>query len=187
MKAERILFHVLFQFARLGWPGALGAALLLAALAVDLLVNAPLEENLATRQATAARRALLPQAVERVRKPLALPRERAETALPRLFAAARHHGLQLDEGRYAETGSSGETGNSGEIAKAGEAKSGEKRRLRIDLPVNGTYPALRAFLAEVLDENPALLLESLELTRDDIASTELEARLRFVLNLETTR
>ena len=182
MKAERILFHVLFQFARLGWPGALGAALLLAALAVDLLVNAPLEENLATRQATAARRALLPQAAERMRKPLALPRERAETALPRLFAAARHHGLQLDEGRYAETGSTGETGNTGEIAKAGE-----KRRLRIDLPVNGTYPALRAFLAEVLDENPALLLESLELTRDDIASTELEARLRFVLNLETTR
>jgi len=36
----------------------------------------------------------------------------------------------------------------------------------------------------VLDENPALRLESLELRRDDIETTDLEARLRFVLNLE---
>jgi hypothetical protein len=165
MNAERILF----QLTRLGWPGALGVALLLAALAADRWVTAPLQEQVATRQAEAARRALLPAPAERVRKPPALPRERAETALPRLFAAARHHGLQLDEGRYAETAKAGETG----------------RRLRIDLPVSATYPALRAFLAEVLDGNPALRLESLELTRDNIEETELEARLRFVLNLET--
>jgi len=164
LNAERILF----QLAGLGWPGALGVALLLAALASDRWVTTPLEEQVVTRQAEAARRALLPAPAERVRKPMALPRERAETALPRLFAAARHHGLTLDEGRYAETG-----------------KVGEGRRLRVDLPVSGTYPALRAFLAEVLDENPALLLESLELARDDIAATQLEARLRFVLNLET--
>ncbi len=163
MKAARILF----QFTRLGWPGALGAALLLAALAADLLVNAPLEETVATRQAEAARRALLPAAAERARKPITLPRERAEIALPRLFLAARRHGLSLDEGRYAETG-----------------KPGESRFLRIDLPVIASYPTLRAFLAEVLDDNPALLLESLELRRDDIAATELDARLRFVLNLE---
>jgi hypothetical protein len=166
MKLERLLF----QFLRLGWPGALGAGLLLAALAVDLLLTPALEETVLARQAEAARRALVPMAGERVRKPLALPRERAEAALPRLFAAARHHGLTLDEGRYAETG-----------------KVGENRRLRVDLPVSGTYPALRAFLAEVLDENPALALERLELTRDDIGSTELEARLRFMLNLDTTR
>lgn len=168
MKLARSLSRVIFQFARLGWPGALGAGLLLAALAVDLLANAPLEESLATAQAAAAHRALLPPVAERVRKPVALPRERAEAALPRMFAAARHHDLLLDEGRYAELG-----------------KAGENRRLRIDLPVSGTYPALRAFLAEVLDDNPALALESLDLTRDNIEETELEARLRFVLNLET--
>jgi hypothetical protein len=166
MKIARIQF----QFARLGWPGALGAGLLLAALASDPLFTTPLEETVQAGQAEAARRALLPVAAERVRKPLALPRDRAEAALPRLFAAARHHGLLLDEGRYAEAG-----------------KMEENRRLRIDLPVSGTYPALRAFLAELLDENPALALENLELARDDIAATELEARLRFVLNLETTR
>lgn len=163
MKAARILF----QFTRLGWPGALGAALLLAALAADFLATTPLEETVATRQAAAARHALLPAAAERARKPIAVPREHAEIALPRLFAAARHHGLRLDEGRYAESG-----------------KAGENRRLRIDLPVIGPYPALRAFLAEVLDDNPALLLESLELARDGIEEAELEARLRFVLNLE---
>jgi len=166
MKRERVLF----QFLRLGWPGALGAALLLAALAVDLLLTPPLEETVLARQAEAARRALVPLPAERLRKAPALPRERAEAALPRLFAAARHHGLTLDEGRYAETG-----------------KAGESHRLRIDLPVSGTYPALRAFLAEVLDDNPALALETLELSRDDIESTQLEARLRFMLNLETAR
>jgi len=170
MKAARILF----QFTRLGWPGALGAVLLLAALAADRLVNTPLEETLAASQAAPARRALLPPAAERIQKPIALPRERAEAALPRLFAAARHHGLSLDEGRYAETVKPGQSGKVGE----------DGRHLRIDLPVSGPYPALRAFLAEMLDENPALRLESLELRRDDIETTDLEARLRFVLNLE---
>lgn len=162
--------RILFQFTRLGWPGALGAVLLLAALATDLLVNLSLEDEIATRQAEAASRALLPAVAERAHKPITLPRERAETALPRLFLAARHHGLSLDEGRYAETG-----------------KPGESRFLRIDLPLSASYPTLRAFLAEVLDDNPALRLESLELRRDDIAATELDARLRFVLNLETAR
>lgn len=166
--AARARFRLLFQIARLGWPGALGAALLLAALAVDLLASAPLEAVVAARQADAQRRALLPSGAERADKPVAVPRERAETALPRLFAAARRHGLPLDEGRYLETG------------RPGEADS----RLRIDLPLSGDYLALRAFLADVLDENPALTLESLELTRDRIEETELEARMRFVLNLE---
>jgi hypothetical protein len=175
MKVDRILFHAQFQIARLGWAGALGALLLLAALVADLWINTPLQENLATRQGEVARQALLPPASERAQRPMVVPRERVETALPRLFAAARHHGLRLDEGRYAETSNPG-----GTAAEAG-------RRLRIDLPVNGRYPALRAFLAEVLDANPALLLESLELARDEIGETELEARLHFVLNLETTR
>ena len=168
MKLKRILYQLLFQVTRLGWPGALGAALLLSALAVDLLVSAPLEETVAVRQADAARRALLPVVTERVRRPLAVPRERVETALPRLFAIALQHGLSLDEGRYAEMGKAGDVG----------------WRLRIDLPVSGSYTALRAFLADVLDENPALILESLELVRDSIEETELEARMRFVLNLE---
>jgi hypothetical protein len=158
--------RIQFQLVRLGWPAALGLALLLGAFACDQWLNQPLEEELANRQAAAARRALVPLVRERVRKPVALPRERVEAALPRLFAAAHHHGLALDEGRYAETG------------KRGDA------RLHIDLPVSGAYPALRAFLAEVLDDNPALELESLELTREDIGTTELEAHLRFVLNLE---
>ncbi|MDD5391047.1 MAG: hypothetical protein PHD37_17050 [Gallionellaceae bacterium] len=162
--------RIQFQLARLGWPGALGAVLLLAALAADPLLVAPLEARLADAQSVAASRALLPTPAERQKKPLAVPRERVETALPRLFLAARHHGLSLDEGRYAETG-----------------KPGESQSLRIDLPVIAPYPTLRAFLAEVLDDNPALRLESLELRRDDIAATELDARLRFVLNLETAR
>ena len=165
MKAARIAF----QFTRLGMPAAVGATLLLAAVAGDLLLNVPLEETLATRQAAAASRTLLPLASERVQKPLAVPRERVEAALPRLFAAARHHGLVLDEGRYAET------------------RVGNNRRLHIDLPISGPYPALRAFLAEVLNDDPALLLENLELTREDIATTGLEAHLRFVLNQETPR
>ena len=166
MKPERLFF----QLTRLGWPGALGTALLLAALAGDLLGNRPLERELAQRQASTVRRALLPVAGERIAKPVAVPRERVEAALPRLFAAARHHGLALDEGRYLESG-----------------KGGEPRRLRIDLPISGPYPALRAFLAELLDHNPALQLLSLELLRDDIGETELEARLGFVLNLEAER
>lgn len=168
--AANTVARLLFQLGRFGWPGALGAALLLAALAADLLANVGLEEEIAARRLEAARRDLLPAVAERSRKLPAQPRERADVVLPRLFAAARRHGLHLDEGRYVESG-----------------KDAEARRLQIDLPVSGDYPAVRAFIAEALDDNPSLSLDSLELTRDDIGVTELEARPRFVLNLEAAR
>jgi hypothetical protein len=166
MKLTGSMNRLLFQLERLGWPGALGVLLLLAALLADPLLLQPQEEQVANARADAARRALLPARDERRRTVRAIPRERVESALPRLFAAAANHTLDLHQARYTETGQ-------------GEG-------LRIDLPVMGTYPDLRAFLAELLDDNPALRLESLELSRDRIEDTHLEARLRLQLNQERT-
>lgn len=160
-----------YQLMRLGWPGGLGVVLLLTALAADPLIHAPLEEQVANARAAAAHRALLPRRDEPRKALRVVPRERVESALPRLFEAARHHGLDLDEARYAETG---------------DQPGIRSATLRIDLPVAGTYPALRAFLAELLDDNPALGLDSLELTRESIEDNQLEARLRLRLNLEQT-
>ena len=173
MKAslQRSYSHIVFQASRLGWPGGLGAALLLAALVADVAWLAPQVTAVAVQQSAAARRALLP--AHRAAPARPLQRQQVEIVLPRLFRAARQAGLRLDEGRYAQSG-----------AQTGEPGG---RRLRIDLPLSGHYPALRRFLAQVLNDNPALVLERLDLRRDSIESAELEARFSLVLNLEAER
>jgi hypothetical protein len=154
-----------FQLIRLGWPGALGFGLLVLALLADRALIVPLEKEAAEQRLAAARQLAAP-VIPPPAKPAAPPRATEEAVLKSLFAAAHQHGLVLDEGRYTLGG--------GAYAK----------RLRIDLPISGSYPALRGFLADALEGNPALTLETLELSRDTIEATELEAHPRFLLNLE---
>lgn len=52
---------------------------------------------------------------------------------------------------------------------------------RVDLPVAGSYPALRAFIEDALRADPALALEQLRLRRARAASGEVEAELQFRL------
>ncbi|WP_017902393.1 GspMb/PilO family protein [Pseudomonas asplenii] len=56
----------------------------------------------------------------------------------------------------------------------------QTRRLALDIPLNGGYPALRKALDELVRQ-PALRIDSLSLQRQDIASAQLEIRLRLSL------
>lgn len=58
-------------------------------------------------------------------------------------------------------------------------------KYEIILPVNGQYMQIRQFIAQVLYLQPALALSDLKITRDNSLSTNVDARLVFVLYLQT--
>ncbi|MEW6679349.1 MAG: hypothetical protein AB1421_15655 [Pseudomonadota bacterium] len=161
--------------ARLGWPGLLGLGLLAASLALCLLAVKPMEtraQALETRaQDQVRQQALKPDIhtapVQDWRSNLPADRQ-AYARLARLFEAAETAGLALDEGNYRTQT---------------ETRSGLVRRVVI-LPVAGTYPALRSFMAEALNQDAALALEGLRMSRETLETPDLEAELRLAYYLE---
>lgn len=168
---------------RLGWPGAVGIALVVFAAAFWLS---------ALRPAIAERDALREQAVkleQRYRAGGALAtRERASPSeqlatfyaffpaaastpewLAKIHAAAAAKGLQLTAGEY-------------KVSRPANAKLA---RYQITLPVQGSYPQIRGFIGAVLAEVPAAVLEDISLKRDSVENPKLDARIRLTLYLGT--
>ncbi len=58
-------------------------------------------------------------------------------------------------------------------------------RVKIEIPVTGSYTAIRNWIAELLKTLPSLTLDGLELRRADIAKPQLDARVRFQLLLRS--
>lgn len=56
----------------------------------------------------------------------------------------------------------------------------QTQRLELDIPLSGTYPTLRKALDDVARQ-PAVRIENLSLQRKDIASAQLDIRLRLSL------
>lgn len=166
--------------ARLGWPGLLGLVALAGGLSVCLAVVRPMDAEVTRLQHEA--RALTQQQARgdaTLAPPVQVKDWRADLPsdhqaygrLTRLFQAAEEAGLALDEGSYR---------TQFESASKGQAGLG---RLVISLPVSGSYPAVRGFLARALNQDPAIALENLRLTREAMSETELMAELRFALYL----
>lgn len=61
------------------------------------------------------------------------------------------------------------------------AKDGMFDRYVLNLPVKGNYMTIRGYLAAVRAEFPDLAVEDITLRRENIASPDVEAQLRFVL------
>jgi hypothetical protein len=175
----RPLDRLHYALAWLGWPGVAGLLLLMAAGLAQSLQVEPLRvasaelqrqaEHL-TRQASSAREINMPRQAELV---ATLPGiERMPEAVARLFAAAKHAGLILQQGAYRTVGD-----------KQGKEKSSDLSRYQISLPVTGDYPAVRAFVAEALEREPSLALDGMRLVRERMDLGEIEAELRFTLYL----
>ena len=60
---------------------------------------------------------------------------------------------------------------------------GQLRRIRITLPVQGTYPQIRQYLAELISVVPSMSLENVQFERKDISDLELQAKIKLVLYL----
>jgi Tfp pilus assembly protein PilO len=68
--------------------------------------------------------------------------------------------------------------------KLTQAKQGQLQRYEIVLPVTGSYVQIRNFIADVLQQLPALALTDLEIKRENAMSPTVDARLVFVLFLQ---
>lgn len=162
-----------------GWPALIGSALLIASLSLALSVTAPLREQIAAVEqqshqlrTTSQAKVLPPISPQaRLRDFYAAfpPRSALPEVLIQVHRSASRNGLQDTHADYRDTP---------------EADT-PLVRVRIELPVTGSYAALRAWIAELLGELPALTLEGLELRRTDIGKAQLDARVRFQLLLRS--
>ena len=171
-----LLAHARYLLYRHGWPLALALALALAAGGVVWLGVAPTQERLAIvraeQQALLAKRALPERSgqdmqgrLDAVRQRLA-DEPRTLAAIASIHEAARVHGVTLARGEYR---------------LVAQARS-PWLRYQITLPASGTYPAVRLWLADIMEAEPAASLDALSLRREESGDTVVEARVRLTIH-----
>lgn len=160
------------------WAGLAGAALLLAAVCTQWFAVAPLEREVAAlRQVPSARDELQDRIQESLRRS-ATPQARLAafrshfsadpalaTRLARLHALAVEHGLELQRGDYRLTA----------VGDDGLA------RYRMEVPIQGRYPNIRAFALQALHEMPTVALEQLQFQRRSVTDQQVDAVMSFNL------
>lgn len=91
--------------------------------------------------------------------------ERAPDVVRRLHAQAADAGLYLERGDYRPLAD----------------ESGRLMRYELVLPVTGSYPRLKRFLALAMHDTPGLALDGILMRRKPGASDVLDAQLRFTV------
>lgn len=165
--------------ARLGPIGLAGLALIAIAATLHVTILLPAREEhdrLADRVTRLAARAkLVPPvptvAAEGPEQSLSSfaghfpPARRSASEALRLHALAARHGLRLASGEYRLVPEPGT----------------DLLRYQITLPLKGTYPSVRAFLADSLAEVPTLAIDALALKRESAGVREVEGRVQLSL------
>lgn len=168
---------------QLGWPGALAVALFAASLAFYFSAIVPARDkanelfNAAEyARATQQRVSKNKQRIEQKTPAAQLaafnaffpPLSEAPKWVAAVYAAARGERLTLERGDYKvlrETGVS-------------------LVRYQITLPVKGSYPQIRQFIAEVLEEAPLASIDDVSIRRDKIGQNSVEARIKISLYMK---
>lgn len=168
------------EAARLGWRGIVGIVLIVAAIGFWLAALRPMQEQgQVLREQVSELRARLRAGGEST-APVQTRSGQLDAfygffpridTLPdwigRIHVAAARNGLVLETGEY----------------QLERQKDARLARYQITLPVKGTYPQLRGFVAEVLEKVPAAGLEDVVIKREAIGVPMLDAQLRFVVYL----
>jgi len=176
MSLELLLAHARYQYHRHGWPAALGLALLALAIGAQTMAVPALQaQTTAARetQETLRKRSPPPRAAQDIAQTqqqalLASLPSGAQASLDTvktLHRLAATHGVRLASGEYRLARDSGD----------------KLQRYQITLPASASYPQLRAWLADAMNETPTLALDEISLRREDVGTDTLEARLRFTL------
>lgn len=149
-----------------GWPLSLALAALALALALQGSGIASAQERLTELNRDTERlaaRAARPVA----RAPVALP---PESALPEVLRAimesAKKQGVATESGDYRQS------------------REGRTLRCRLVLPVQASFPQLRAWLAETLNSHPGAALDELHVHRAVTAEGVVQGRVQISLYLE---
>jgi len=168
--------------ARRGGLGPIAVLLLAAAAAAWGLALPQLRAQAAQERArldAAQRHAREPRTASDTPPPLARQRlrdfravlgdvRRADESLQAVFAAGERARLVLDQAEY----------------KLAYDRAGRFWTYAVQLPVSGSYAAIRGFGEQVLLALPYAALDEIDFRRKDIAQPTLEARLHFTLHLD---
>jgi Tfp pilus assembly protein PilO len=163
-----------YGLRRLGWPAAVGAGLAVFAAVFWFSGLREAQAQLAQTQAeiVALRDG---RTIDRDAERLGVQARLAEfreffppaAAVPETLAsihdAAQAHGVLLERAEYKET----------------RDKASPLVRYQVSLPLRGSYPQIRAWLADVMNGNASAVLEDFALKRDEVGSETLEARARL--------
>lgn len=177
MTLANVLAHARFYTYRHGWPGVLGLVLLGIAIAVQTLVVPAVQAQ--TTALLAAQEALR----QRVQKP---PDKQDSAAaqqaafLASLPAGGTNAGSDTVKAIHRIAAAHGVRLATGEYRMVREG-SDPFQRYQITLPASASYPHLRAWVAQMMNEIPNLALDELSLRRADVGAENIEARMRFTL------
>jgi len=176
---KRMMMTLMTGLRRLGWPGGLGIAALLLAGLLELGLARRWEDQAQDLEAQALRLQgqLRRQQLQEAAAPAPLaPEQWLQRQLP---------SAQQREQRLADllelSLRAGLAGSRTEHRLSVDAATGLER-LRVSMPVQGTYAQLRGFIEAALRQDLALSLDSLKLRRASPAAGELEAELGWSLH-----
>jgi len=174
-----LMAHLRFALRRHGWPAPLGGLLVLLAVALAHWgadgARAQAEALRASLASERERVALQPDPVaDQASRLEGLQRQLPDAAaaleaVQFIHRSAAEHGVTLATGEYR-------------LVREGGARL---QRYQITLPADGDYPALRAWLAEVLNRLPSIALDDLSLSRGATGEQRVEARVRWSFYLRT--
>ena len=173
MTAVPLLARLRYLGRRAGWPALAGAALLAGAGAIEFdslpAARGKLAEVRAAIVKARAQRNVPERATADAANLLAaLPaRDALEGIVAAIHQAAAAQGLATGSGEYRSRKEAG----------------GEVLRYEIALPLKGAYTALRAWLADLAAQQPALAIDELSLHRSTAEAGQVEGRLRLLLFL----
>jgi hypothetical protein len=165
--AARIHHHV-------GWPGVVGAALVVASVAVYLYDRHKTETNATPTQLEAASRAELTDATlaSAPREAVKLVPERdVSLILTRMERSAFSQGLSWSRADYRLVPSNADLPAS----------------LEVSTSLRGPYLSIRKLLAAMLNDTPALTLRSLNITRPGPDTPDVEAKITAAVLLDQPR
>jgi hypothetical protein len=178
--AEQLRWNVLRLLPQLSWPGVLAIGLLVMSVLFYVSTMRPLQASVNAKliEVKVNREHFMQPAV--TDHSLDTPGEQlaefykyfpAEKTSPHwlglMMEIANKRGLSLNHGEYAIVRDS----------------TGELRRVKITLPVQGSYPQIRQYLAELIEQVPSMSLENVQFERKDINDTDLQAKVKLVLYL----
>lgn len=170
--------HLVFLLHRHGWPAALG--LLCMALVWPIAhwgTDSTRAQTLALQQAQVAEREhrarqadpKVDQATQLATFEAGLPQAAgALQAVRHIHRSASEHGVVLSTGEY----------------RLVDEPGGRLQRYQITLPADGTYPDLRAWMADVLNELPTMALDELSFKRNTVSEAKVQARVRWSFYLK---
>lgn len=178
--SARLRWRLKAGFAYLGWPGSVGLGLLALALVGYQTVLLPAQDRLANLRTQISNQRAQIAKNKAMQTAMPAPEDNlldfyrrfpvhvaAPDVLEKLYTAAADAGIALEQGEY----------------RPETAKGDKLDRYQITLPVTGSYPQIRKFIARLLVDLPAISLDGVSFQRQKIGDAQVESQIKLTLYL----